>query len=369
MEKRNMIPVGGAGIRPAHVRHCGRDQEDDMKERRERIIRWGMILTGAILFCGFVYTAWIWVSQSGIRYLLIGLCAGLCVLGLLGNLLQRRQICRFVDELCGTLDDLIADRKPENYFYYEDTLTSKVQGKFMQFYDLMSEGRRRSRQDKQVIQELVSDISHQVKTPIANLQMFSGILRSHELSGEKRAEFLDMITGQIDKLDFLMQSLIKMSRLETGTFSLHVEKAGLYDTIAQALNGIWAKAEAKGLDLSVECDSGITARHDPKWTAEALSNVLDNAVKYTPAGGNIRISVRPWQFYTRVDIADTGPGIPEEHCHDVFKRFWRGEEAAAKEGVGLGLYLAQEIITRQRGYISVKSGAGEGSVFSVYLLT
>lgn len=340
-----------------------------MREKGVWIIRFSMMFTGAVLFCGFVYTAWVWVPQSRIRCLLIGLCAGLCILGLWGNLWQRRQICRFADELCGTLDGLIAEQKPEKYFYYGDTLVSKVQGKLMQFYDLMSEERRQSLQDKQVIQELVSDISHQVKTPIANLQMFSGILRSHDLSGEKRAEFLDMAAGQIDKLDFLMQSLIRMSRLETGTFSLHVERNDLYDTIAQALNGIWAKAAAKELDLSVECDSGITARHDPRWTAEAFSNILDNAVKYTPAGGSIRISVRPWQFYTRVDIADTGPGIPEEHCHEVFKRFWRGEEAAAKEGVGLGLYLAQEIITRQRGYISVKSGVGEGSVFSVYLLT
>ena len=339
------------------------------KEKGEWIIRLCMVFTGAVLMGGFVYTVQVWVPRNDIRYLLIGLCGGLCLLGLLGNLWQRRQICRFADELCGTLDELIAGRKPENYFYYEDTLVSKVQGKFLQFYDLMSEERRLSRQDKQMIQELVSDISHQVKTPIANLRMFSGILRSHNLEEEKRAEFLEMTAGQIDKLDFLLQSLIKMSRLETGTFTLHAERKGLYDTIAQALNGIWAKAEEKSLDLAVECDSGITVRHDPKWTAEALFNILDNAVKYTPAGGAVRISVRPWQFYTRVDIQDTGIGIPEEHCHKVFKRFWRGEEAAAKEGVGLGLYLAQEIITKQRGYISVKSAEGKGATFSVYLLT
>ncbi len=340
-----------------------------MREKREWIISLCMILTGAALFSGFLYTVWIWVPRAGIRYLLILFCGGLCVLGLLWNLHQRRQICRFADELCGTLDDLSADRKPERYFYYEDTLASKVQGKFQQFYDLMSEERRQSRKDKQVIQELVSDISHQVKTPIANLQMFSGILQSHELSGEKRTEFQGMIAGQIDKLDFLMQSLIKMSRLETGTFTPHVERSDLYDTIAEALNGIWTKAEKKDIQLSVECESGIIAKHDPKWTAEALSNILDNGVKYTPAGGSIRISVRPWQFYTRVDISDTGIGIPEEQCHEVFKRFWRGEEASQEEGVGLGLYLAQEIITKQRGYISVNSAPGEGSVFSVYLLS
>ena len=189
------------------------------------------------------------------------------------------------------------------------------------------------------------------------------------MSREKRAEFLDTMIGQTNKLDFLMQSLIKMSRLETGTFALHVERTSLYDTIAQAVNGIWARAEAKGLRLSVECDNDITARHDVKWTAEALGNILDNAVKYTPEGGTVYVSVRPWQFYTRVDIEDTGIGIPEEQYHEVFKRFWRSEETAAQEGVGLGLYLAQEIVTRQRGYVSVKSVVGEGTTFSVYLLT
>ena len=142
----------------------------------------------------------------------------------------------------------------------------------------------------------------------------------------------------------------------------------MYDTIAQALNGVWARAEDKNIRLSVECDESIAVRHDAKWTAEALGNILDNGVKYTPEGGSIHVSVRPWQFYTRVDITDTGIGIPKEHCHDVFKRFYRGEENAGQEGVGLGLYLAQGIINKQRGYISVRSEIGKGSTFSVYLL-
>ena len=340
-----------------------------MGQRADSVMRWCVLTAGTVMFGCFLYVVWIWVPQADIRVALLGLCGGLCLTGVLWSLWQRRQLCKFADELCRTLDDLIAERKPEEYVPYEDTLTARIQGKFMQYYDLMSEGRRQSRQDKQVIQELVSDISHQVKTPIANLQMFMGILQSHDLSSEKRGEFLGTMVEQINKLDFLLQSLIKMSRLETGTFALHIERTNLYDTIAQTLNGIWARAEAKQIQLSVECDNNIMARHDGKWTAEALGNVLDNAVKYTPAGGSIRISVRPWQFYTRVDITDTGMGIPEEQCNQVFKRFWRSETAAAQEGVGLGLYLAQEIITRQRGYISVKSVPGEGSVFSVYLLT
>ena len=199
--------------------------------------------------------------------------------------------------------------------------------------------------------------------------MITDILSEHELSREKQSEFLDLMTVQTSKLDFLMQSLIKMSRLETGTFVLHPEDTRLNDTIARAMSTVLAKAEKKHIRLSADCDSRLTVKHDPKWTAEAIGNILDNAVKYTPEGGTICVSVRPWQFYTRIDISDTGIGIEEKNYNAVFQRFYRAEEAAAKEGVGLGLYLARGIITRQNGYITVKSKKGEGSTFSVFLLS
>lgn len=260
------------------------------------------------------------------------------------------------------------NRELENFQPYEDTALSKAQGKLLQYYDKMRDEHRQSDEERQTIQELVSDISHQVKTPVSNIQMFTGILRQHELSPEKRNEFLDLMSAQINKLDFLMQSLIKMSRLETGTFSIHMGESRLSDTIAQAVSAVWTKADQKEVQLDVDCDSSIRVRHDPKWTSEALGNILDNAVKYTPSGGSIHIRVRPWQFYTRIDITDTGIGIAEEHYSDVFRRFYRAEEAASEEGVGLGLYLARGIITRQHGYISVKSAQGKGTTFSVYLL-
>lgn len=282
--------------------------------------------------------------------------------------LVRRQQVDFANDICETVDELMAGRMPEKYKPYEDSSLSKVQGKLLQYYGWLREGQWQSEQDKQTIQELVSDISHQVKTPVANLKMFTGILKQHRLTEEKQAEFLETMAVQVDKLDFLMQSLIKMSRLETGTFILHMEQNSLYNTIAQAVNGIWVKAEDKNVSIEVSCDSCITVRHDPKWTAEALGNLLDNGVKYTPAGGLIKVSVCPWQFYTRIDISDTGMGIAPEHYNDVFKRFYRAEEAAGEEGVGLGLYLAQSIINKQKGYISVKSETGRGTTFSVFLL-
>ena len=340
-----------------------------MKHRTLTIMRSGMLLLSAALFLALVGLLWTAIPWTAVRWSILGLCAALYAAVGLWAWYQRRQVALFADDLCQTLDALLSGRPVEGYQPYEDSLTAKVQGKLMQYFDIMSEGKRQSQRDKETLQGLVSDISHQVKTPIANLQMFTGILRQHSLSEEKRQEFLGTMAGQLDKLDFLLQSLIKMSRLETGTFALHMENARLSDTIAQAMSTVWARAEEKGIQLSADCDSAVTVQHDPKWTAEALGNLLDNAVKYTPEGGSVSVLVRPWQFYTRIDITDTGIGIPEAHYHDVFQRFYRAPEVAAQEGVGLGLYLANGIITRQRGYISVKSKVGEGTTFSVYLLS
>lgn len=310
-----------------------------------------------------------YIPQSILRYCLLVLCAVFFIMVNIRDWLKKRQLSDFANDICETVDALMEEREPESFKPYEDTSVSKVQVKLLQYYDKMKDGQLQSEQNRQTIQELVSDISHQVKTPIANIRMFANILQEHELSEDKRNEFLNTMYSQINKLDFLMQSLIKMSRLETGTFNLHMEEDSLYNTIAQAVSGIFTKAENKNIQLDVQCDSKITVKHDSKWTVEALGNILDNAVKYTPENGNIYVSVRPWQFYTRIDIIDTGIGIAAEHYNDVFKRFYRGEEVTAMEGVGLGLYLARGIISRQKGYITVKSDKGKGTTFSVFLLS
>ena len=324
---------------------------------------------GILLVITLFRILWKYVPRAAVRYSVLAICGGFLLLALLWIMARQWQIRQFADDICETLDAAIADRQPENFHPYEDSLTANVQGKLLRYYEIMHESRQQSLHDKEVLQGLVSDISHQVKTPIANMKLYTGILQKPQLTDEKREIFLKTLDEQVNKLDFLMQSLIHMSRMETGTFVLHPARTRLNDTIAQAMSTVWGKAQQKEISMSVECDPAVTARHDQKWTAEALGNLLDNAVKYTPDGGSVSIVVRPWQFYTRIDITDTGIGISSSHYHDVFQRFYRGEEVAAQEGVGLGLYLANGIITRQKGYISVKSEVGKGTVFSVYLLS
>ena len=134
------------------------------------------------------------------------------------------------------------------------------------------------------------------------------------------------------------------------------------------LGGILLNAEKKQIDVQVECPEHLDARHDRKWTSEALFNILDNAVKYTPAGGQIRVSVEGWEMYVKINIADTGIGISEQHQGTIFKRFYREDAVHDVDGIGIGLYLAREIVTLQGGYIRVASEVGQGSTFSVFLL-
>ena len=340
-----------------------------MKHKSLTVMRSGMVLVSIALFAALVWLVWTCIPWAAVRWALLGLCGGLYAVVIFWAWYQRRQVIVFADDICQTLDALMSGRQPEGYRPYEDSVTARVQRKLIQYFDIMNEGKIQSHKDKETIQGLVSDISHQVKTPIANLKLYTSILQNPQFPPEKRAQFIRTMEEQINKLDFLLQSLIKMSRLETGTFTIHLEDVRLGDTIARAMSTVWARAEEKHIQLSADCDSAITVRHDPKWTAEALGNILDNAVKYTPEGGRVTVTVRPWQFYTKIDITDTGIGIDEEHYNDIFLRFYRAPEAAAREGVGLGLYLANGIITRQRGYISVKSRPGMGTTFSVYLLS
>ena len=160
---------------------------------------------------------------------------------------------------------------------------------------------------------------------------------------------------------------MKTSRLETGLITLEKRDRPVADTLAAALNTVLAPLEAKGLHLTVDCPEGLTLPHDPKWTAEALSNLLDNAVKYTPPGGQVAVTVTPWDTLVKIDVADTGRGIPEGEQGVIFQRFYREAAVHDVEGVGLGLFLTREIVTRQGGYVKVSSAPGQGATFSLFL--
>ena len=283
--------------------------------------------------------------------------------------LIRRKLVMFSDSFCGQMDDMLSgDIMQPKQTIEEESLFYKINYRLGRLYEVMQENKNNIAKERADLQELISDISHQVKTPIANLKIINNTLLENEVPPQKQKEFLTAQASQLDKLDFLMQAMIKTSRLETGVISLDQKQQPVYDTLATALSWILFNAEKKQIDVQVECPEHLDARHDRKWTSEALFNILDNAVKYTPAGGQIRVSVEGWEMYVKINIADTGIGISEQHQGTIFKRFYREDAVHDVEGIGIGLYLAREIMTLQEGYIRVASEIGQGSTFSVFLL-
>jgi signal transduction histidine kinase len=345
----------------------GRPKE--MKLERLSVKKLCLLIGAGALFSMLAITFIFFALTGNILMLLGGVMLTACTLVWISLLVLffSRRLSVFTGDLCRTLDNMISGNEEPGQSSDSETLFARISHRLSRLYSIMQENRCKVDEERQELQSLVSDISHQVKTPLSNLKMVTDTLLIKPVTDQERIDFLQGIRSQTDKLDFLFQALVKTSRLETGAIRLEKRDGLLFDTLAQAMSGIVYSAEKKEITVTVDCPEGLLLSHDSKWTAEALFNLLDNAVKYTPAGGRISVSVEQWEMYVKLDVTDTGKGISESNQASVFRRFYREEEVHDQPGVGIGLYLAREIITRQGGYIKVVSETGKGSTFSVFL--
>lgn len=249
-----------------------------------------------------------------------------------------------------------------------ETRESKMVSKLLQILGNTRFKEEQAVGEKDQVMKLISDLSHQLKTPLANIVMNMELLRDDKLTKEQQTEFLEHTEAQAGKMQWLMNSLLKASRLENGMIQFQAENTGIKGTIAKAVSAVYAQASAKQIRLSIEEFQDFELYHNPKWTAEAMTNILENAVKYSPKNSQIQITLSRMDIYTRITISDEGIGIPENEYHRIFQRFYRGKAVEQQEGSGLGLYLAQLILQHEKGYITVSSKPGQGSSFHVFLL-
>lgn len=307
-------------------------------------------------------------NEANSLFFIIGTFILIIALVILGFIyIIRRSTVKFSNSMCDSIDKIIYKEEKIEFVEDEETIFSKLQHKLKKLVEILDNNREEALREKDNIKSLIGDISHQIKTPIANITMYNDTLIQRELNKDQQNMFLNNMKFQVSKLEWLVQALIKMSRLESNIISLNKVNSTLSDTIANALSGVYLKAEEKEIDLTIECPAFIKVNHDKKWTSEALFNIIENAVKYTDNGGSINIFVEEWELFTKIDIMDTGIGISEEDINNIFKRFYRCREVLEVEGIGIGLYLTNEIITKQGGYIKVKSEKGKGTTFSVFL--
>ncbi len=249
---------------------------------------------------------------------------------------------------------------------YDETVLSRIETKWRNFLGASALSRENLEEEKSRVKELVSDISHQTKTPMANIRLYAELLEER-LEGSEDRRILEEIRKQTEKLEFLIQSLTKLSRLETNVVEVKPEYQELSGLLSEAMEDIRPKAEGKEIRLCCSYEGGVSACYDKKWTKEALGNVLDNAVKYSPPGGRVDILVEEYEMYAAVSVKDQGIGIREEDTPRIFKRFYRAEGLHQEEGSGIGLYLTREILKRENGYIKVKSKEGKGAEFILFL--
>ena len=306
--------------------------------------------------------------------MMIAMLAALCLLmfgGLAGTIIYFiRREKKFAGRMQDMLEDAISGRFQEKHL--DESRLSLLENTMWRY--LCDQERRISRLTKQgeQMQEQVSDISHQAVIPISNIMLYSQLLEewTKAQNPEDRQNIRDALSAigeQAETLDFLIESLVKLSRLETGIIRVYVRKQPLQTVLDAIRNQFQAIAARKEIRFEVT-DTGEMAAFDQKWTIEAVANIIDNAIKYTPRGGNVTVRVQSYPSLVRMDISDNGPGIAEEEQAKVFLRFYRSEKVSDSPGVGIGLYLAREVMRAQNGYIKLSSKVNEGSTFSLFFM-
>lgn len=250
----------------------------------------------------------------------------------------------------------------------EETRESRLVSELGQILRRASLAEKKAQQEKNEVMALISDLSHQLKTPLANIILDTELMEQGNPDDSQQKEFIRHTRAQALKMQWLMQNLLKASRLENGIIRFQAENTGIKQTIARSVSAVYAQASRKNIEIRVEDFQDVTLFHNPKWTSEAIANVLENAVKYSPENSRVEIRIRRQDLYTGLLISDQGMGIPETEYNKIFQRFYRGKQVQNEEGTGLGLYLTQLILQSEQGYMTVSSRKGQGSTFSIFLL-
>lgn len=279
----------------------------------------------------------------------------------------REKVNTTMEQVDATIDGLIHHRRPQYFSETEDSLLGKFQSEILQLHDMLTSYEAREKELRESLSGSISDLVHQINTPITNIRMYSGFLQDGGLTDEEQRQFAIKIQKQADKLSWLGEGFAKVSRMESGIISLQPETQKILPILLRAIDQVTLKAQEHGNEIALEGDQKQDAYLDAKWTEEVFYNLLDNAVKYSDEGSRIVAAMTRYEMYVRVDVRNRGLKIEKEEYPKVYQRFYRSGQVQEQEGVGLGLYLAREIVRGQQGYMKVGRNEVGETVFSVFL--
>ncbi|MCI8447898.1 MAG: HAMP domain-containing histidine kinase [Eubacterium sp.] len=248
---------------------------------------------------------------------------------------------------------------------YDESLDSAISERLNRIVEISRMQKEAAEQERDLIKSLLSNISHQIRNPLANITLYAGLLKE-ELEESSSFRLADKIEKNAEKLEFFMKELLKSSYAEQEMISVNPKIIELEETIKKSCQLVELDAMKKNIHISLEC-SNHKIFADPKWTEEAFANIIQNAVKYSQNSKEIIIKSILYESFVCVRIIDHGIGIPEQEQGKVFQRFYRGTNVTDKQGFGIGLYLAREVLRKQQGYMKIKSNLNKGTTVDVFL--
>ena len=289
-----------------------------------------------------------WESSMAVAIFIV-LLTGFILGGSAVYLVENHFRTKEMNKIYKLTESLINGKDLDDSDIGKETLYSKTANQLIRLQEML-EGRRKEAEKSQYeIQKLISEIAHQLRTPLSNIKNYTELLQE-----TLNTEYIKDLRTSEEQLCFLVESFIKTARLEQGIIQVHMQKENLVETILNALGQIQKKAEEKDIFFQVELPEKIICKHDKNWMCEAFYNVFDNAVKYSKNNSVIDITMKQTEMFYKIQVRDYGIGIRDGEENKIFQRFYRGEQARGQEGCGIGLYLSREIVLLQKGIMKAK---------------
>ena len=287
-----------------------------------------------------------------------------------GSIIYIRQRKLRMEELrkaAAMTEDILAGRRLRTSAPGDELLLARIENQLVRIQEVLDGRRKEAEKSRDEIQKLISEIAHQMRTPLTNIESYTGFLRNITETAEQNLEgeasgsnekiglqYISALEVSEKKLHFLVDSFVKMARLEQHIIQIHQNEKDLLKTIQNTFGQIQNRAEEKQIRFHITLPKQALCVHDSNWLSEAVFNILDNAVKYSEPGGTVEVSLKQNEMYMKLQVRDYGIGIEEGEENQIFRRFYRGRRVTVQEGIGIGLYLAREIMNLHGGFMTAK---------------
>lgn len=332
-----------------------------MKRNKEQIVHF----VSCMIIVGIMSILCYRISQRAAVICLVG---GIIIIGITYYYEHKRY--QRINELSMYLHQICAGNHSLDIRDNEEGELSILKNEIYKVTCRLSEQSELLRKDKHYLADSLSNISHQLKTPLTSMLMMMDLLKRQDLEEEKRLEFIRSVSRQLERIEWLVTSLLKLSKIDAGTVLFKKEKVDVSLLINEAIESLSIKAEIKEQNIIINNDEvwqeaeDVSFIGDKNWSLEAIINILKNCIEHTPVGGKINIDFSKNALYTEIIIKDNGEGVDQEDLPHIFERFYRGKNASS-DSVGIGLAMARSIVLEQNGDITVKSEKGIGTKFRI----